>query len=165
MGLFTPERGDQTRQWVHAAAVAARQIADNRPAHRARRRIHTRPVLCTLLGRPRQADRAVTTPRTRSEPIGRTPKLATMPPLAHGPLPPGTARRPPGSFTAGRPSQAGWTDPARVHGLPPTGGWSTTRRSRVTSRTVMPLPHCRRSREPIGPRRPSSLAAPPQRAT
>jgi hypothetical protein len=50
MGLFTLKRGDPTRQWVRAAAAAARQIADNRPAHRARRRIHTKPgtACCAL---------------------------------------------------------------------------------------------------------------------
>jgi len=128
-----------------------------RPAHRARRRIHTRPgnaccALCSA-GPPSRPSRNNTTYAIRAH--WQTPNLATMPPLAHGPLSPGTARRPPGSFTVGRPSQAGWTDPARVHRVPPTGGRSATRRSRVASRTVTPLPH--QSTTSRSDKRPSSV--------
>ncbi len=139
MGLFTLKRGDPTRPWVHAAAAGARQIADNRPAHRARRRIHTKPghaccALCSA-GPPSRRSRNNTTYAIRAH--WQTPKLA-MPPLAYGPLSPRTA---------------GWTDTARVHRVPPSGGWSATRRSRGD------FPHCDAAAAlsaPSGTDRPSS---------
>ena len=67
----------------------------------------------------------------------------------------GLQRQPGLAFAAwsGGPLKPAGSDPARTHPEAPSGGWSATGRSPVTSRTVMPVTHCRR---PRGTGRPSS---------